>query len=551
MNLFKYLARQSWRLLLLAIFTSILGGICSTAIVGIIAKAIAGTASPTVLMWSFFGACTTLIVCMAVSQITLVHITQAGIYKLRVALSHKLLAAPLEKQMELGNNGVLLILTRDINVFVDVLPMVPSLLANCVVLLSCIAYVGWLSWQLLIVLAVLTLGGMAIFHRAQQRPLSQLAKVREHIEDLYLHFRNLIEGGKELRLNAERGKLFVDTLIAPKAMEFRKALSACVTQFAWIGEIGSVTFYLIIGIMLFAIPHWLPQARESLATVTLVVLYLVRPITELMNASPAIKQASIALASIEKLDGALDLEAPVAHPEKVFARAQGFSLELCDIRHRYASDAEDTQFTLGPLNVEVGPGEIVYIVGGNGSGKTTLAMLMLGLYRAEGGTIRLNGVEVTEENRAEYRTYFSAVFAEFHLFEQILGTDREQLASRAAQYVDMLGMAHKVRIENGRFSTLALSSGQRKRLALVSSYLEDRQVYVFDEWAADQDPRFKRIFYRELLPELKARGKTVLVITHDDAYFDHADRIIKLDEGRVQSAAGAGADGPRAALHVA
>lgn len=94
-------------------------------------------------------------------------------------------------------------------------------------------------------------------------------------------------------------------------------------------------------------------------------------------------------------------------------------------------------------------------------------------------------------------------------------------------------LSHKVKIEQGRLSTIDLSQGQRKRLALLTAYLEERPIYVFDEWAADQDPYFKNIFYLELLPQLKARNKTVFVISHDDRYYDIADRLIKLDEGQV------------------
>jgi len=186
------------------------------------------------------------------------------------------------------------------------------------------------------------------------------------------------------------------------------------------------------------------------------------------------------------------------------------------------------------LNLTIHQGEIVFIVGGNGSGKTTLAMLLLGLYEPEMGSIVLNGTSVNEANLDKYRQYFSAVFSDFHLFEQLLGTDRHDLSVQATRYVEILNMAHKVKVVDGKFSTINLSTGQRKRLALVSSYLEDRPIYLFDEWAADQDPVFKRIFYTELLPDLKVRGKTILVITHDDAYFSCADRIIKLEDGHLQ-----------------
>ena len=189
---------------------------------------------------------------------------------------------------------------------------------------------------------------------------------------------------------------------------------------------------------------------------------------------------------------------------------------------------------LGPMDLTIHQGELLFIVGGNGSGKTTLAMLLLGLYQPEAGTITLNGVPVTEANLENYRQYFSAVFSDFHLFEQLLGTDQQALSDRTTHYIKLFGMAHKVKVIDSKFSTIDLSSGQRKRLALVSSYLEDRPIYLFDEWASDQDPVFKRVFYTELLPDLKARGKTVLIITHDDAYFHLADRIIKLEDGHLE-----------------
>ncbi|MNN25892.1 ABC transporter ATP-binding protein YojI [compost metagenome] len=174
-------------------------------------------------------------------------------------------------------------------------------------------------------------------------------------------------------------------------------------------------------------------------------------------------------------------------------------------------------------------------MGGNGSGKTTLAMLLLGLYQPEQGSMWLNGMSVTSHNLQAYRQYFSAVFADFHLLSHLLLESDDKLNVRAQHYLRKLGLENKVRLSNGRFSTVALSSGQRKRLALICAYLEDRDVYLFDEWASDQDPLFKRVFYCELLPELRATGKTVIVISHDDAYFAVADRIVQLQDGCLKN----------------
>ncbi|KAF0846784.1 ATP-binding cassette domain-containing protein [Nocardia caishijiensis] len=190
-------------------------------------------------------------------------------------------------------------------------------------------------------------------------------------------------------------------------------------------------------------------------------------------------------------------------------------------------------FRLGPIDLAFEPGQISFIVGGNGSGKSTLAKIITGLYVPRTGSLSLNGERIDHDNIEWFRQNSSAVFTDFHLFEDYLGFDRPGIDAEVRRYLEELQIAHKVSVEGGRLSTVDLSQGQRKRLALLTALLEDRQIYVFDEWAADQEPRFREVFYREILTELKRRGKTVIVITHDDRYFDCADQLVKLDFGLV------------------
>jgi putative ATP-binding cassette transporter len=328
--------------------------------------------------------------------------------------------------------------------------------------------------------------------------------------------------------------LFVDKVVAPAAQEFRRWFVRCMTNYAWVGNAGGIIFYVALGSLIFILPAWVPQQREVLTSTTLVLLYVIRPITELLGAVPAVHEAGVSLKKIEQLDTSLrGITPPPADPSP-FITDNSLHLTLRGVCHKYRGDIEDQQFMLGPVDLELRKGEILFITGGNGSGKSTLAMLLLGLYEPETGEILLNGQPVTTARLECYRRHFSAVFADFHLFEQLLYTDRKSQEQSARHYLKLMGMDHKVKVENGVFSTLALSSGQRKRLALIASYIEDRPIYVFDEWAADQDPVFKRVFYTELLPELKARGKTVVVISHDDAYFGTADRLLKLEDGWVR-----------------
>jgi putative pyoverdin transport system ATP-binding/permease protein len=537
MNLLRYLFRQSRPLVFITLVTSMLGGLSSAALMGVIGRSIGGTAAASTLAWQFFGLCAAYMVLKYCSEVALLHMTQTATCRLRTMLSRKVLATSQEKLDAIGKAGVLVILTRDIDIFVQFYQNLPLVCGDAVIVVACIAYMAWLSWQICAAFAVFLVVGLAAYHFAERAPLAQLAKTRERIDAIYQHFRGLIHGSKELQLNTNRGEMFISQVMEPDLQYYRRMFTKSMVGYAMIVNVGAIQFYLVIGLLLFVVPQWCPQNGGTLLTVTLILLYLIRPITMIATALPMLRHASIALKKIEQLDTSLAAPEPQrggVDPFATAAAAAPLSLELRDVVHHYAGPTDDSRFQLGPIDLTVRQGEILFIVGGNGSGKTTLGLVMLGLYEPESGTIALNGVAVNAANRTQYRQYFSAVLSDFHVFEQLLGDDRQTLSERATYYIDVLAMSHKVKIIDGKFSTVDLSSGQRKRLALVWSYLEDRPIYLFDEWAADQDPAFKRVFYTELLPELKARGKTVLIITHDDAYFSYADRIVRLEDGRLR-----------------
>ncbi len=144
-----------------------------------------------------------------------------------------------------------------------------------------------------------------------------------------------------------------------------------------------------------------------------------------------------------------------------------------------------------------------------------------------------DGESIDDRNRDDYRQRFTAVFSGCYVFQRLLGIDDAVIDREGSQQLKRLGLEAKLRIENGAFTHLDVSRGQFKRLALLTACLEDRDIYLFDEWAADQDPGFKQVFYHQILQGLKARHKCVVVITHDEKYFDVADRIFTLADGRM------------------
>jgi putative ATP-binding cassette transporter len=208
-------------------------------------------------------------------------------------------------------------------------------------------------------------------------------------------------------------------------------------------------------------------------------------------------------------------------------------INVKDLEYVYSTMESGLGFQLGPIDLTINRGEVTFLFGGNGSGKTTLAKLLSLHYFADKGHIYFDNETVNANNRNGCRQNISAIYSDFYLFPKLYGLSDAELDIRAAENLKKLGLEGKVSIKNGIFSTTNLSDGQKKRLALLVSFLEDRSIYIFDEWAADQDPEFKEIFYYNILPELKEKNKIVIVVTHDDRYFHLADKLVKLESGKV------------------
>jgi putative ATP-binding cassette transporter len=295
-----------------------------------------------------------------------------------------------------------------------------------------------------------------------------------------------------------------------------------------------LSFFLLLGLLVFVMPGLLGIESEVLNGYILMALFLYRPLSAMMGRVTDFGIAAVSADKIERMGLALDTYGMERFPPETVSAPSWQSLKLERVTFTYFRENQDRPFTVGPIDMEFRPGEIVFLLGGNGSGKTTLAKVLTTLYPVQSGRILLDHEEVTTENQEAYRQLFSAIFSDFHLFGSLINGGEGDLDALAAEYLKQLELNHTVEVDQGQFSTTDLSSGQRRRLALLEAYLEDRPFYVFDEWAADQDPRFKEIFYTEILQTLKSQGKTVLVITHDDRYIGVADRCFKLADGKLE-----------------
>jgi putative ATP-binding cassette transporter len=494
----------------------------------------------------FFAAVFVVLLATAGSQRVLVRLAQGIVFDLQLRLVRAILAAPLPALERIGKPRLLAALTADVDAVSRAAPWVASLWVSGMTLAGCLAYLAWVSPALLgVLVGVIVAGGLA-YRALVARGLVWIRAAHVARDDLYRHFRAVTDGLKELKLHAHWRERFAGEVLRIDAERFRDARIRGVSSFALTGAWGVALFFLAIGALVYVAPGLTPVSDAVLMKYAVTILYMITPLRGLMLALPEVGQANVALDRVESL-GLRLVDAPAGAARGAPARAPRFrTIALEGVRFRFQDCGADEPFELGPIDLRLDAGECVFLVGGNGSGKTTLVKVLMGLYPIDGGRILLDGRPLAGDpdgGRAalgegdgleEYRAHFSGVFADGFVFDELLGPSTEDGADgEIGRLLDRLDLSRKLRIERGRFSTTALSTGQRKRLGLLATCLEPRSIYVFDEWAAEQDPRFKDIFYRELLPELTRAGKTVVAITHDDRYFDCADRIVRLDEGRI------------------
>lgn len=532
MNLIIFLLRSSWLTVAIAILTGGLSGAGSALLIASVNTAIGQPDQSTgQLLTSFIGLALITFIVGIVSQILLSQLSQQAVYKLRLELSYRILACPLRRLEEMGANRILATLTDDIEAISNTVINIPFMCVNGALVIGCLGYLAWLSWG--VFLMTLLLIGMAVLVIQlilnYVYELLQLARKQQDV--LFKHFRAITDGIKELKLHTPRRMAFLEqdfetTAVTLRDYQIKAEAIAAVTQ-----NFSNLLFFAILGALIFALPKFATVTTPTLSAYVLTITYLSRPIESIVATLPVLSRGSVALKKIEELGLTLADEAEYANSAASPSLPFQHQIEFANITHTYHTDKEG-EFTLGPVNLSFCPGELVFIIGGNGSGKSTLAKLIAGLYVPESGAVTWDGNQVMERDRDTYRQLFATVFADFYLFEKLLGIQLENLDEQAQKYLQRLQLDHKVHIHEGQLSTLELSQGQRKRLALLTAYLEDRPIYLFDEWASDQDPVFREIFYKQILQELKQRGKTVLVISHDDRYFHLADQLIKLEYGQ-------------------
>ncbi len=511
------------------ILLSSISGFGNSLIVFVINAALFGTDGSRLNLLPFFLlGIVVYIVSQKIVRTKMAMITNNMVYRKRMDNVDNLLKSPFFKYEEIEDGNIQATLNNDTQQVANAPNLIVGSISGFSTVLFCFIYLGIISLPgLLVSLLVIFIAAFSFFMVGQSA--NRLWERTRDIQNVFFGFiRSLTNGFKELAINKDRRTDFRDDM-DECCVETRDKGTQAVVKFANVIVLGELLFTLVIGIVGFLFPILFPEIpRQTLLTFVFVFLYMNGPINGLLNLVPQALQLNIAWKRITKFIKDIKQNNTDLKTDTTQIASGSVDLILKDIVFSYKSEQE--KFTVGPFNHNFKSGEITFITGGNGSGKTTLAKLITGLYEPHEGKILINNEEV---NYSDLNNCYSSVFSDYHLFKKLYGINFDDKSGDIAEYLKHLKIDDKLTIDEGVFSTVDLSSGQKKRLALLVSYLDDKPIFLFDEWAADQDPEFRKYFYHEILPGLRAMGKCVIAITHDDHYFDTADNVIKLEMGKI------------------
>ncbi|MFM4981724.1 multidrug ABC transporter permease/ATP-binding protein [Aeromonas caviae] len=507
---------------------SLLSAVSGIGVIAFINQSlIESVGDPLPILGQLVGLVLLLLVITLGSQLALTTLGHHFVYRLRGRLLKQLLDTDVARLRQIGQGPLLASLSSDIGQITIAFVRLPELVQGLVLTLGSIIYLGLLSPALLSVTALWVTVTMVVGWLLVNRVYRHLAHMRQAEDRLYQNYQSIIAGCKELALNRERAHFVYHQLYEQNARDYREQIIRADTYHLSAVNWSNIMMLGAIGLVFF-LANGLGWANTNVAaTFALTLLFLRTPLLQGIGALPTLIAAQVAFDKIAALN--------LAEPDEAFplppAPRPWQRIELEQVSFHYQGEGG---FSVGPINLVIERGEQIFLIGGNGSGKSTLAMLLTGLYQPVSGRILLDGEPVTDRNG--YLGLFSAIFTDYHLFQHLLGPEPKE--ALVAEWLERLQMGSKLAIKDGFIADIDLSQGQRKRVALLLALAEQREVMLFDEWAADQDPQFRRIFYQVLLPRLKEMGKTVIAISHDDHYFSLADRLLEMRQGRLTELTG-------------
>ena len=537
MKLFRFLAPASNNGWVRLVLVSALSGLTNAGvlmIVTIATRSAYGTALSVYLFFVFLLTVAIYFVSQRLSFGMVAADVEDTVHRTRLRILELVRRCELITIEAMGETRILAAMTSEAQRLSQAMSQVTAGLQSVLVTVITGIYIAWLSRPAFMLwVCVVAVSAMIILREwgASQKLLIQAAATDQSFQETSS---GLLHGFKEVKLSRPRADA-LNAALGSLAEQSRAARIEAARGMSRSYVFGQVLFFLLVGSMVFLLPGLGDMNVETLKEATTAVLFVLGPVSMIVGAVPALASAEAAARTLSELEQALSEQVAEEDdvPIPVTVAAKGFQrLEMAGVTFSYPDGERGSGFRLGPVDFHIDSGEMVFITGGNGAGKSTFLRLLTGLYRPQSGEIRLNGYTLQQSEMQDFRNHISTVFADYHLFRTLYGVDVD--TAEAAWLIDMMEVAGKAAIRDQEFTSVALSTGQRKRLALIAAVLEHKPLLILDEWAADQDPGFRRKFYEVILPALKQSGIAVVAATHDDRWFHVADRHVRLFEGRLE-----------------
>ncbi|PIF44691.1 cyclic peptide transporter [Chryseobacterium sp. 52] len=407
-----------------------------------------------------------------------------------------------------------------------------------VMLIACFVYI----WNISHVLCIITIGvvilGATVYQLSSRLTHKHLINARKIEDDFMQSFNAVMSGFKEIFMDYKKGEELFEGQIKPisKASIFssKKALIGLLNN----QIIGQMLFYSLMGVTLTVFVGLFHLDIAIVLKYIFILLFLLGSVEAIMALLPSLIQSKISYDKISALQISLDSQKVLVDEVELATRPEDFKeIQINELEYEYNTMSESNtimkRFKVGPISLNISKGDVLFIYGGNGSGKTTFISTFLGLLKPQKGQIFFNNEQISETKNRSYKMMFGVVFSDFYLFDGLYSIDSFDL-EKANDYLKLFEIDHVVSFQGKKFSTTTLSTGQRKRLALISILLEKKPVIVLDEWAADQDPQFRNKFYTKIIPLIISEGYTIVAITHDDKYYHCANKLYEMQDGNIK-----------------
>ena len=454
------------------------------------------------------------------------------LYKNEELIFYKILKAPLLTLERLGSQRFYTTI-EDLRVFSTFPEIVTHTFNSLLMLILCLIYLFTLSVPsaLIVVALIIVVAFIYFFVINKMAPLVDI--LRKYNESYFKYVEDVIKGFKGLKLSSHRSENLMNKFLAPNR-RLAKDLDFNVNfVFLSINLISQYGLYLIIGTILFLLPLFDLLKREDVITYVMILMFISGPINNLINMQRVYTRLFVGKNRIKDFLNDFDIsdEDLIEADNKIETEIDFNELEFEDIHFSYQKNTLENSFSLGPVNLSIQKGETIFVIGGNGSGKSTFINILTGLYKPSVGKIILDDQIVDKDNPVQ--NLISAVFTDNYIYSNNYDNYSLENNQRYQELLEVMELDKIILDDKENSARRNFSKGQSKRMSLIFALLENKPILVLDEWAADQDPHFRKYFYENLLPKLKNEGKTIIAVTHDDAYFKHADRIIKFDYGQV------------------